>query len=335
LKRNISDFALSHDWFIVQLIFSKKHSIVQLLLLNVRILVSLFACFFFFSASSNAQNFAIAEDSLAKLALLTTRDSVETTRKATLPIFEKYLLETLQQPNSFHYSFEKIEAISIQTPSDSSFRIFTWMYALDNQYHFGGIVQLNDKKNTLFPLTHNRASIENPEFDVLTPKNWFGGVYYNLVEYKAKKGKNYLLFGYDAFSLHNRVKFVEVLSFDSKGEPRFGAPVFYYENASEPRSRYIMEYSVEAKTRLNYDDKLKLIVFDHLIPTSSNYVEGETAMVTDGSYDGFELQKGVWKFKKMLFTQTQDEAPRPMPILDSRDKGVFGAEGGKLKKRKN
>ncbi len=288
---------------------------------------------FFFSIAIQAQNFALAEDSLAKLAILTTRDSVEMTRKTTLPIFERYLLETLKQPNSFGYKFEKIEAISIQTPADSSFRIFTWMYALDNQYHFGGIVQLNDKKNTLFSLKHDRAAIENPEFDVLPPDNWFGGVYYNLVEYKAKKGKNYLLFGYDAFSLHNRVKFVDVLSFDAKGVPHFGAPVFYYDDASEARCRYIMEYSVEAKTRLNYDEKLKLIVFDHLIPTASNYTDNETAMVTDGSYDGFELHKGgIWKFKKMLFTQTQEFAPRPMPILDNRDKGVFGATEKKGKK---
>ncbi len=287
---------------------------------------------FFFSIATQAQNFGIAEDSLAKLAVLTTRDSLETTRQATLPMFEKYLLETLQQPNSFQYKFDKIDAISIQTPTDSSFRIFTWMYALDNQYHFGGILQLNDKKNTLFSLKHDRATIENPEFDVLQADNWFGGVYYNLVEYKAKKGKNYLLFGYDAFSLHNRVKFVDVLSFDAKGVPHFGAPVFHYDNASEARCRYIMEYSVEAKTRLNYDDKLKLIVFDHLIPTTSNYADGETAMVTDGSYDGFELQKGVWKFKKMLFTQTQETAPRPMPILDNREKGVFGVAEKKGKK---
>ena len=56
----------------------------------------------------------------------------------------------------------------------------------------------------------------------------------------------------------------------------------------------MLEYTSEAKVKLNWDEQYKMILFDHLIPFNNPYTNSPT-YVPDGSYDGFKLEKGVQK----------------------------------------
>jgi hypothetical protein len=268
-----------------------------------------------------------AEDTLAILAYAVVNDSIENQRFAACKVLIKQLVQTLKIENSFKYQFDRLKSISILTPPDSSFRIFSWqLFVNDSTYRYYGAIQMNQSALKLYPLIDRSADMERPPvYEQLTPERWFGSLYYNMRQFDSKEGKKYLLFGFDVPDFFSRRKVIEVLSFDKDGDPVFGAPVFKREPAKIPaEQRLFFEYAADGSIKVNWDEQYKMILFDHLIPIPSPHARGIT-FVTDGSYDALVLEKGVWKFVTQVFHDMQDEAPRPEPILDTRkDKDISG-----------
>jgi hypothetical protein len=221
-----------------------------------------------------------------------------------------------------------LTAVSILYPRDSSFRIFTWQLYVDvNEYRYYGTIQMNSPELKLIPLIDRSFEVQSPEMDILNPDKWYGGLYYNIHQYESQKGRRYLLFGFDAFSFYNKRKFVDVLSFVN-GNAAFGEPTFVEENSKTKqrlvKNRLLKEYSSEASFKLNYDQSLGMIVFDHLSPMSGNYGQGLT-YVPDGTYEGYKLQKGTWNWVENIPYQIMKEAPVSEPVLESRKgKDILG-----------
>lgn len=261
------------------------------------------------------------EDSLAVLAYAVVNDSIEQERFAACKVLITSLVRALKTPHSFDYPFNRLRSISIMAPPDSSFRIFTWqLFVNDSTYHYYGAIQMNQGALKLFPLIDRSDEMEfEPAYEIYTNDNWYGALYYNLLQFDTKTGRKYLLMGYDAFAFFEKRKLIEVLSFDDSGKPVFGAPVFDRGDATSAlkENRLIFEYSAEASIRVNWDEQYKMVLFDHLIPFPSPFGRGMTA-VPDGSYEGLKLEKGVWKVIDKVFHDTQEEPPFPAPILDSR-----------------
>ena len=261
------------------------------------------------------------EDSMAVLAYAVVNDSIEQERFAACKVLITSLVRALKTPQSFDYPFSRLKSISIMAPPDSSFRIFTWqLFVNDSTYHYYGAIQMNQGELKLFPLIDRSAEMEiAPSYDLLSNDNWYGALYYNLLQFDSKTGRKYLLMGYDAFEFFQKRKVIDVLSFDNLGNPVFGASVFD-RGESKPglkENRLIFEYSAEASVRVNWDEQYKMVLFDHLIPFPSPFGRGMTA-VPDGSYDGLKFEKGLWKVIDKVFNDTQEEPPFPAPILDSR-----------------
>ena len=273
-----------------------------------------------------------AEDTLALLAYAVVNDSIEQERFATCRALIQTLVRTLKIENSFSYQFDRLKSVSILAPPDSSFRIFTWqLFVNDSTYRYYGAIQMNSPELKLFPLIDRSEDMdERPVHETLQPERWYGALYYTLRQFDTKEGPKYLFCGFDAYSFFEKRKVIEVLSFDAAGKPVFGAPVFDKKDAKVPELRMIIEYSSEASVRVNWDEQYQLILFDHLIPWPSPFGRG-ISFVPDGSYDGLKLEKGRWKFIDKVFNDAQDEAPRPEPVLDSRQgKDILGKD----KKRK-
>lgn len=270
-----------------------------------------------------------SEDTLALLAYAVVNDSVEAERFAACRALITRLVKTLKEPNSFKYPFERLRSVSILAPADSSFRIFTWqLFVNDSTYRYYGAIQLNRQELALFPLIDRSFDYEKaPAGELLKPEHWFGALYYNLREFKTKEGTKYLLFGLDVSSFFERRKIIEVLSFDAAGKPVFGAPVFDMPEATaNPPLRISLDYSAEAGVKLNWDEQYQMILMDHLQTIPSPYGRGVT-QVPDGSYDGFKLEKGRWKYVNKVFTDVMEEAPRPEPVLDQRKgKTIMGKD---------
>lgn len=273
-----------------------------------------------------------AEDTLALLAYAVVNDSIEQERFAACRALIQTLVRTLKIENSFAYRFDRLKSVSILAPPDSSFRIFTWqLFVNDSTYRYYGAIQLNSPELKLFPLIDRSEDMdERPLHETLQPERWYGALYYTLRQFDTREGPKYLLCGYDAYAFFEKRKVIEVLSFDPTGKPVFGAPVFDKKGVKVPELRMMFEYSAEASVRVNWDEQYQLILFDHLIPWPSPFGRG-ISFVPDGSYDGLQLEKGRWKFIEKVFNDVQDEAPRPEPVLDSRQgKDINGKE----KKRK-
>ena len=272
------------------------------------------------------QYFEQVEDSLTSLAQTLLQDTIVTNRIQADEQIKALLTNSLKDASSFSYRFPALRGVSVQYPQDSTFRIFTWqLYVSENDYRYGGLLQLNAASKygqKVFSLDDLSAEVPLPEYEGMSPDYWYGAVYYNIKAGGTKKNRHYLLFGYDGYELFKRRKLIDVLVFKENG-PLFGAPVFEH-GPGKVKNRIVREYSAEVGTRLNYDEALEMIMFDHLIAQNGPHGEGLT-YYPDGSYEAYKLnRKGKWEHVEKVFDQVSEEAPRPEPILDQRKKDIFG-----------
>lgn len=278
----------------------------------------------------------VSEDTLAILAYAVVNDSFSEMRFLACKGLITKLVRALKTDNSFRYPFDRLKSVSILYPPDSSFRVFTWQLFVDDSTHrYYGAIQLNQKELKLFPLIDRSFEMQGiPTRDQQSPEFWYGALYYNIRPFDTREGRKYLLFGYDGFTFFNKRKVIEVLSFNSDGTPIFGARVFDYPDERKDDYRVILEYTSEARVRLNWDEQYEAILLDHLIPYPSPYTGG-FMYIPDGSYDAFKLEKGRWKFIDKIFNDSQEEAPRPEPVLDSQKGNNILGTPGKPKKKKS
>lgn len=258
------------------------------------------------------------ERELAKLSYSIINDSTEDLRGDACFAFIPKLVEALKVKGSFNYPFDSVH-VSITKPVDNTFRIFTWQLRFGNgllrQY---GAIQMNTPdKLTLFPLFDDSDSLAKSPTIVTGPDSWFGAIYYNIVPFKQKSGQYYILFGYDQNDLWSSKKLMEVLHFEDN-KPVFGAPVFQYTDSITKKittvNRVILEYKKDAGVSLNYSEKEKMILYDHLVAPEERLADLRFTFVPDGTYEGFQLKKGKWIHVPKIKTLNinQDHAP-PMP----------------------
>ncbi|MEZ4930672.1 MAG: hypothetical protein R2788_00895 [Saprospiraceae bacterium] len=267
------------------------------------------------------------EDTLGLLGFLIINDSLPEHRFGATKKMIPTLVKALKIKNSFSYPFEQLRTVSILYPPDSTFRVFTWQLYVDvDDYRYYGAIQMNTSELKLFPLIDRSRQVESEEYDILSPDQWYGALYYNIKQFDTPNGKDYLLFGFNGYSLFNKKKLIDVLHFEN-GNAQFGAPVFIQEDsetgAQTIRNRIVKEYSAEGTFQMNYDATFEKIIFDHLVEMGGSYNQG-LAAVPDGTYEGYILKDGKWVWEEKVFHEILEEAPRPEPILDGRKLDIFG-----------
>ena len=288
-------------------------------------------------------SFPKAEAELAILANKVVNDSLLEDRLAAYEQFETNLLATLEQPASFDYPFEAVQSVSIQQAPDNTFRIFSWQLFIDNDtYKYGGLIQKNDEAGSLYPLVDDSENIEpyDIEYETLGSEEWYGALYYNMFAFDSLETK-YLLFGYDGFEFFHKRKIAEILTFDEDGVPVFGAPLFTKEVEGYPSSsknRLYLEYDASIAVRLNYDEKMNIIIHDHLVQMRGQYKGQGMFNVPDGSYEGYFYENGVWNYKEKIFDLISEEPPREEGKKENPRKerlDIFGGKKQRIKKKKN
>ena len=232
------------------------------------------------------------------------------------------------------YAFDRLAGVSHVTDAEEGrWRIFTWQHFVDDStYRYGGVFVPTDASQALYPLTDAAQSLGlETDFELL-PEKWYGAVYYNAHAFTLGDGRPaWVLFGYDADGYYHRRKVADVLSFDRRGRPRFGAEVF---RGSEQypeltQSRVVLEYRADARVRLNYDAGLGGIVHDRLVTGPAPKPGLPPGKVPDGSYDGYVLDEdaGLWRYREEYFDRViSAEPPRPTPVLGrgGEELDVFG-----------
>ena len=114
--------------------------------------------------------------------------------------FVRMLVRTLRAKNSFYYPFDSLETISRLYAPDSSFRILTWQYKIDDYLYLQeGAIQVNqpDGSLKLFPLFDVSMFTSTPLDSVRTRRNWIGAIYYRIIEKTYGGNKYYTLLGFD------------------------------------------------------------------------------------------------------------------------------------------
>ena len=264
-----------------------------------------------------------AEDSMKVFAKKMIFDEIPNNRFLADTIFIKQLVESLKTPNSFYYPFDSLMTVSVLYAPDSAFRIFSWQLQKDETYfrQFGAI-QMNTADGTLqlYPLIDMSEFDSSPTDTVKSPSNWIGAIYYRILLNEHEGKKYYTLLGYDDNDFFSTRKWIDVLTFDNN-VPVFGEKLFEYKpdalKPEQPAYRFCLEYKKDARARLNYDEEMKMIVFDHLISQTDKLSE-KFSLIPDGDYEGFKWENGKWVHVEKIFDQSLEDgqAPVPQPYYD-------------------
>jgi hypothetical protein len=275
---------------------------------------------------ANLQLLMRIDDSLNTFGTKMLDETMAPDRLRADSMFTRLLVRALRVPYSFYFSFDSMQMAPVLYPPDSSFRIITWHIAMnDDNYRQKGVIQMNtpDGSIKIFPLFDASDYSENTLLDsIRTPQNWIGAVYYNLLQEKLPDQSSlYTLLGYDENSSLTTRKWMEPLTFNHMGEPRFGGHYFAVPHDSILRKgsmRFLLEYKKDGRARINYDEVDSMIVIDHLI-SETGEPEKRYTLIPGGDYDAFKWVNGKWQYIDKLFMEQRGDGnePRPMTILDN------------------
>lgn len=212
---------------------------------------------------------------------------------------QQYVKKTLNTDGAFDYPFDSITPISLVESDDRKVRIFTWntknSQGKFNQYGFIQYYIKSKDEVAVYSLIDKSDEMQHPHDLTLTPDNWYGAVYYQIIETKYQGDKLYTLIGWDGNDLFSNKKIIESLVFTSSGRAKFGKNVFKF--GREKAKRVIYEYSQMANMMINYDKDLDMIVMDHLSPSKSIYYGNFKMYGPDLSYDALSYDKDYWVYK--------------------------------------
>ena len=102
------------------------------------------------------------------------------------------------------------------------------------------------------------------------------------------------MLGWDGNDDFTTKKIIDVVTFSNNSKPKFGSE-FKLEEKSQ--KRMIFEYNAQAQMLLQYNEIMKMIVFDHLSPSNPKFEGNFRYYGPDFSYDGFYFDDGVWIYK--------------------------------------
>lgn len=274
-------------------------------------------------SSADRKQLIKKEDTLRRYADSMINAESPATRFRSDSNFIRGLVRALKVKNSFSYSFDSLLTVSRLYSPDSLFRIFTWQMKKDEYVLLQkGAIQMrtNDGSLKLFPLFDVSMFTGNPQDSVRNRNNWIGAIYYRIILKEHNGKKYYTLLGFDDFSVSSNKKWMEVLSFNSNGEPVFGGPYISFKEDSVKKpvhNRFHIEYKKEAATVFNYNPELDMIIFDHLI-SESDEPERKDTYIPDGDFEGFKWTNGQWVHVNKVFDfKLEDGAfPKEATILD-------------------
>ncbi len=268
-------------------------------------LAALILVLFFYRCNSQSL------DSLVLLIKDMQRGENDSVRLASnekfLIAFEKILL----QNGSFSKKFDSLKNVSVQSPEDKKFKIYTWVipHFDGDVYNYYGFIQLHtDTSDLLIRLNDSTSVIQKPESEKLNPERWLGAVYYSIIPIKKSGKKYYTILGWKGKDQKQSQKIIEILYFDGN-KVKFGYPLI--KTGSVFRNRMIFSFNAQTSMTLHFDKKYKGIVFDHFTSNINN--SSETINGSEGTYDALKNKKGKWILIKNVDVGTKWEPSENLP----------------------
>lgn len=251
-----------------------------------------------FSQTTSNDYLYLVQDSLKPLSkVILDLRKTEEERLSANSKFKIILKRCLEKEGAQDFIFDSLNALARLEPGDKSFVIFNWeLPHTDGTFTYYAFVlhkPLKTNQYQLTELTDASATIKRPESAILKANQWYGAHYYKIITVK-RKGKNYYcLLGADWNDRLSKKKLLDILSIEKDGSLKFGAPIINYNKTT--LHRLIFEYSSKVSMTLNYDEKSKRIIFDHLSPIESGLKGQYQFYAPDLSYDALKFKKGKWQ----------------------------------------
>lgn len=179
------------------------------------------------------------------------------------------------------------------TSADKNMRVCTYLVpgAGFSSVVKGAVLLKEENRINIIALNDRTDEIRAPERTRVSSDKWYGALYTDLVETRYKDKTFFTLLGFKSNDGMVKTRLIDVLSISGK-KAFFGAPMFKQERKT--LYRHIFQYSAGANMMLRYDEKLKMIVFDHLAP-SEPFFNGQYRFYgPDFSYDAYRFDKGNW-----------------------------------------
>jgi hypothetical protein len=249
--------------------------------------------------------------------------------------FTELFESELMMAKSFENDFRELKWVSIKKASDQSFRIITWQLKhSDGIYTYKGWIQM--KEGSIIKLTDNAQEMGDISFETQTSDDWFGALYYNMIEKGEGQNKYYLLFGYNGWNDRTHKKIIDVLHFKN-GNPTFGKAIFSQMDKIEGtryRTKILLEFDATANVNCNFNSDLNLIVHDFITTTEAYGSIGEPKKIPDGTYVAYEDKGDFWHKIDMLEISTQSEKDIYYKPKADDEKGTRDIFGKSKKKNK-
>ena len=188
-------------------------------------------------------------------------------------------------------SFACLENIGFIVSPDERITVITWnIPAAYNENLYYGVIQYYSRHEKKYQLARLNDSIAKGQ--TKQKAKWSGALYYEIVETKHAGQRYYTLLGFDLHNPLSNKKLIDIVSIDDFDELYFCENLLVYQD--KPQSRISFEYNEKAIMSLQYNEEMKMIVFDHLSPSRPS-LEGQHEFYgPDFTYDGFKWEKGVW-----------------------------------------
>ena len=252
------------------------------------------SCNLFAQDNSDFIFFESRLQTLANKILTASNDSLkEEANKLLIEDVEELLL----MRGSFHYTFENVDKLSIIHSPDNKFKLYNWVVPKSNNtfeyYAYLQFYTKRKKEQYYFKLNDISAFVEDEQTKIFAQGDWFGALYSDIVHTKFDKKNFYTLIGWDGNNSTTTKRVVEILTFDEKEEPIFGAPILKMNDGT--RTRMILEYSKKVSTNMSYNEEEEYIVFDHLEPLEGGIRGIYEFYVPSLSYDGLTFKNGKWR----------------------------------------
>lgn len=276
-----------------------------------RILVFTVLVLLFATNSTSAQTVSGTsgiQDSLSELSSKIWKQKSDSNRLQSNYVFFKKFQSFLEKSSSFGIPLDSINGITRVASDDGKFRIFTWNVPIsDGSNRYFGFIQFRRDSLKVIPLKSNEKDWDDFNTRQLTPENWYGAIYYKLIEVEINKQKAYTLLGWDGYTANSNRKLIDIITLDNNGNVAFGMPVFKTEKGI--KTRVVIEYAEKASMLLRYDyqsvlvEKKKkirkedawIIVMDRMVPMDPS-MEGfrKYYVPTGNTYDGYIFKNGFW-----------------------------------------
>ena len=213
--------------------------------------------------------------------------------------FKKEFGKALDIEGAFAFPFTLLKTVGKIHSQDNLVRVITWNIQYEDLSHnyFSFIMKKDEKRDRIFitELQRKKQPFMMIKNESVTDENWYGALYYEIIDVERRNKMYYTLLGYDANNQLSTFKLIDVLYFTGS-KPNFGYSFFNTKQGRE--KRVILEHANKTTMSLKYDAQRDKIIFDHLIPESPGLKEFRSHYVPDMSYDAFKWDGKQWNLEE-------------------------------------